>query len=167
MELKQASDFFGYVLVGAGLAGTMLGGLAATAWQKRHRSGYAGTLALSMLLGAPAAWIAFSSPDKTTGMTALAISMFCCFLGTGPINTLILESAPAALRASAMAGSIFMIHLFGDLWSPSIVGALSVSWDNLPKALLLLPAVLGLAGVLWGTLAWRQHRAPTPAGPAA
>jgi MFS transporter, Spinster family, sphingosine-1-phosphate transporter len=162
LGIKEAGDFFGYVLVGAGLAGTMLGGLAATAWQKRHRSGYAGTLALSMLLGAPAAWIAFTSPDKTTAMASLAIAMFCCFLGTGPINTLILESAPTALRASAMAGSIFIIHLFGDLWSPSIVGMLSDHWSSLSKGLLILPAVLLLAGVLWGLLAWLQHRSPKP-----
>lgn len=163
MEVKKAAEFFGYVLVGAGLVGTMLGGLTATAWQKRRRSGYAGTLALSMLFGAPAAWIAFTSTNQTVSMTALAVAMFCCFLGTGPINTLILESAPTALRASAMAGSIFIIHLFGDLWSPSIVGHLSVNWNSLPHALLILPAVLLLAGVLWGYLAWRQHREPAPA----
>ena len=160
MEVKKAAEFFGYVLVGAGLLGTMLGGLAATFWQKRSRSGYAGTLALSMLLGAPAAWIAFSSPDKTTSMTSLAVAMFCCFLGTGPINTLILESAPAALRASAMAGSIFIIHLFGDLWSPSIVGTLSDRWASLSSALLILPAILLLAGAFWGLLAWLQHSKP-------
>ena len=73
---------------------------------------------------------------------------------------LILEAAPASLRASAMAGSIFIIHLFGDLWSPGIVGALSDHWASLAKGLLILPAVLLLAGVLWGLLAWLQHRAP-------
>lgn len=163
MEVKKAAEFFGYVLVGAGLLGTMLGGLAATAWQKRSRSGYAGTLALSMLLGAPAAWVAFTSANQTASMAALAVAMFCCFLGTGPINTLILESAPSALRASAMAGSIFIIHLFGDLWSPSIVGTLSDQWASLSQALLLLPAVLLLAGALWGILAWLQHHNPKPA----
>ena len=162
MEVKKAAEFFGYVLVGAGLIGTMVGGLAATAWQKRHRSGYAGTLALSMLFGAPAAWVAFTSPSQTSSMTALAIAMFCCFLGTGPINTLILESAPAALRASAMAGSIFVIHLFGDMWSPGIVGTLSDHWSSLSRALLILPAVLLIAGALWGFLAWCQHRTPRP-----
>jgi MFS family permease len=162
MEVKKAAEFFGYVLVGAGLIGTMTGGLAATAWQKRHRSGYAGTLALSMLLGAPAAWVAFTSPSPTTSMAALAIAMFCCFLGTGPINTLILESAPTALRASAMAGSIFVIHLFGDMWSPGIVGTLSDHWSSLSRALLILPGVLLIAGALWGLLAWCQHRTPKP-----
>ena len=160
LAIPQAAEFFGYVLVGAGLTGTMLGGLAATAWQKRHPSGYAGTLALSMLLGAPAAWLAFTATTPTTSMAALALAMFCCFLGTGPINTLILESAPPALRASAMAGSIFMIHLFGDMWSPGLVGQLSDRWHSLGQALLILPGVLLLAGLLWGTLAWCQHRSP-------
>lgn len=163
MEEDKAAAFFGYVLVGAGLGGTMLGGFSASAWQKRHRSGYSGTLAISMLLGAPAAWVAFSASSQTVSMTALAVAMFCCFLGTGPINTLILESAPAALRASAMAGSIFIIHLFGDLWSPTIIGNLSDRFHDLSKALLLLPVILLVAGLLWGTLAWIQHRQPRPA----
>jgi hypothetical protein len=37
--------------------------------------------------------------------------MFFLFLSTGPVNTLILETAPVNLRASAMAVSIFTIHL--------------------------------------------------------
>lgn len=160
MSEADVGKFFGPMLVVAGLGGTLVGGLAATAWRKRHRSGYAGVLAASMVLGAPAAWLAFTLPDRTASMSALAVSMFCCFLGTGPINTLILESAPAILRASAMAGSIFIIHLFGDLWSPTIVGQLSDHWGHLNTALLILPVALLIAGVLWGTLAWKQHLMP-------
>lgn len=160
MSEEVVAKFFGPMLVVAGLGGTLVGGLAATAWRKRHRSGYAGVLAASMLLGAPAAWLAFTLPDRTSSIAALAVSMFCCFLGTGPINTLILESAPAILRASAMAGSIFIIHLFGDLWSPSIVGQLSDRWGHLQTALLILPVALLIAGVFWGILAWKQHLQP-------
>jgi MFS family permease len=163
MSEEVVAKFFGPMLVVAGLGGTLVGGLAATAWRKRHRSGYAGVLAASMLLGAPAAWLAFTLPDRTSSMAALAVSMFCCFLGTGPINTLILESAPAILRASAMAGSIFIIHLFGDLWSPTIVGQLSDHWGKLNTALLILPVALLIAGVLWGILAWKQHLQPPAA----
>ena len=38
------------------------------------------------------------------GPAALVAAMFLIFLGTGPVNTLILESVPVAMRASAMAG---------------------------------------------------------------
>lgn len=157
MEKLAAGEFFGYVLFGAGLLGTMAGGFAATAWQRRNRAGYAWTLAGSMLAGAPLATAAFFVPDRTLAMGALAGAMFCCFLGTGPINTVILESVPQNLRSSAMAGSIFIIHLFGDLWSPEIVGRVSDA-TSLSQALLLLPGTLAVAGILWGLLGLLQRR---------
>ena len=100
-------------------------------------------------------------------MACLAAAMFFIFLCTGPVNTLILESVPVNLRASAMAMSIFCIHLFGDLWSPWIVGALSNATGDLQKAVLILPAALVVAAVLWLTLAAKQRReggVPFPQG---
>ena len=46
VAVDQAGGFFGAVLVVAGLVGTMLGGFAATALQKRNPAGYALTLGL-------------------------------------------------------------------------------------------------------------------------
>ncbi|MDB6039155.1 MAG: Major facilitator superfamily 1, partial [Verrucomicrobiales bacterium] len=59
---KSAATFFGAVLVVAGLLGTMLGGFAATAWQKRNRAGYAWVLGLSVLGAVPASFAAFLVP---------------------------------------------------------------------------------------------------------
>jgi hypothetical protein len=57
------------------------------------------------------------------------------------------------LRASAMALCIFVTHLFGDFGSPTIVGQLSTLWnEDLQKAVLILPATLGVGAVLWCTL---------------
>ena len=53
------------------------------------------------------------------------------------------------LRASAMAISIFMIHLFGDFWSPEIIGHLSDFLGSLKMAVLVLPIMLLVAGGLW------------------
>jgi hypothetical protein len=87
-------------------------------------------------------------------MSLLAISMFLLFLSTGPVNTLIIETVPLNLRASAMALSIFMIHLFGDMWSPEIVGRLADAWGHdLRKGVMILPLVLLLGGALWLALA--------------
>jgi len=168
VAVDKAATFFGAVLVVAGLVGTLLGGFAATAWQKRNRAGYAWTLGLSVLVAVPLAFGAFLAVSTLWSMVFLAAAMFFLFLSTGPVNTLILETAPVNLRASAMAVSIFTIHLFGDMWSPEIVGRLADSFGgNLQKAVLILPFALIVAGVLWLTLAVKTKRGsatnPTPA----
>ena len=165
IKYEDADAFFGKTLVITGLVATMLGGFAATAWQKRFRAGYSTLLFLSILLAAPVAAAAFLSGSVFVSKLCLAAAMFLLFLPTGPINTLIVEAVPSMLRASAMALSIFAIHLFGDLWSPQIVGYLSDQPAlGLQKAVLILPAVLMVGAVFWGWLAWRQSRTVKFAG---
>jgi predicted MFS family arabinose efflux permease len=159
VAVDKAATFFGAVLVVAGLAGTLLGGFAATAWQKRNHAGYAWALGLSVLVAVPLAFGAFLATSTFWSMTFLAVAMFFLFLSTGPVNTLILETAPVNLRASAMAVSIFTIHLFGDMWSPEIVGRLADSFGgNLQKAVLILPVALIVAAALWLALALKTKR---------
>jgi hypothetical protein len=112
-------------------------------------------LSLSAALAVPVALLAFTTHDRFLSMACLAVAMFLLFLCTGPVNTLILETVPMNLRASAMAISIFCIHLFGDLWSSEIVGHLSDHWASLQKAVLILPGALGVAAALWVALARR------------
>ena len=159
VALDKAATFFGAVLVVAGLVGTLLGGFAATAWQKRNHAGYAWTLGLSVLVSVPLAYGAFLASSTFWSMAFLAAAMFFLFLSTGPVNTLILETAPVNLRASAMAVSIFSIHLFGDMWSPMIVGRLAdLFGGNLQKAVLILPVALFVASALWLVLALKTKR---------
>src|SRR5207253_1214301 len=102
---------------------------------------------------------AFVASNTTLAMSCLALAMFLLFLSTGPVNTLIIESVPVNLRSSAMAVSIFMIHLFGDNWSPEIVGRLSDAWNSLQKAVLILPGALLIGAALWLALALGTARA--------
>jgi len=155
---QTAAVFFGGTLAVAGLVGTFLGGFAATAWHKRTPAAYALVLGLSVLAAVPVSFAAFLTANTTVAMSCLAAAMFLLFLSTGPVNTLIIESVPANLRASAMAISIFMIHLFGDFRSSEIVGGLSDRWHSLQKAVLILPAMLVVAAVLWLALAVRTLR---------
>ena len=155
---QHAADFFGAVLVLTGLVGTLLGGFAATAWRKRNPAGYAWMLAGSILLAVPVSLAAFLCSNRVATMALLAGAMLLLFLSTGPVNTLILETVPMNLRASAMALSIFMIHLFGDMWSPELVGRLADAWNrDLSKAVLILPVALLLGGILWLILAVRTR----------
>jgi MFS family permease len=155
-----AANFFGIVTAVAGLLGTFVGGFAATAWHKRNPAGYALMLGWSTTAAVPLGVAAFVSNHVTISMACLAAAIFLLFLSTGPINTLILEAVPANMRASAMALSIFLIHLCGDLWSTQIVGRLSDRWESLQKAAMILPGALAVAAVLWLSLALRTRRAP-------
>jgi predicted MFS family arabinose efflux permease len=154
LSLERADAFFGAVVVGAGLIGTLLGGFGATWWQKRNPAGYASMLGCSVLLSVPLSFFALLSRSTPAAMDLLAASIFLLFFCTGPINTLILEAAPVNVRSGAMAASIFMIHLFGDMWSPECVGRLADHLGgDLQRAILILPGTLVICGLLWTALA--------------
>lgn len=157
LPLDSAGRMFGMTMVVAGLLGTFLGGFAASAWQRRNPAGYAWVLGLSVAASVPCAFLSLTLRDTTLALAMLSVTMFLLFLSVGPVNTLILETAPAALRASAMAVSIFMIHLFGDLWSPKIVGVIATRSD-LGQGVLILPLALIPSALLWLWLAGRMRR---------
>jgi predicted MFS family arabinose efflux permease len=158
MALDRAGFFFSASLAATGLLASLGGGLLATHWQRRTGNGYAWILALSSLAAAPAAFLAFSVADLAWAKIALIVTMFLLFMTTGPVNTLILETVPATLRATSMAASIFAIHLFGDLWSPRLVGSFSDHWNNLQRALLVvLPVALVGSALIWLGLALRPR----------
>ena len=160
LSLDKADMFFGGTIVVAGLAGTLLGGFGATWWQRRTPAGYALMLGGSVLLSVPLALFGIITGNTAAAMGLLAAAIFFLFFCTGPVNTVMLEAVPANVRGSAMAVSIFMIHLFGDMWSPEVVGRLADHLGgDLREAVLILPAVLLVAALLWTALAYRTIRA--------
>jgi MFS transporter, Spinster family, sphingosine-1-phosphate transporter len=161
MDLEAANDYFGRSLVIMGLLATVGGGYVATLWQRRTGTGYAWTLTLSAVLAVPVGFAAFLLPDLAQAKLALTASMFFLFFCNGPLNTLIMETVPIGMRASAVALSIFSIHMFGDLWSPKIVGYLSTLWhDDLQRAVVwTLPGALVLSAVFWCWLLVTTKRA--------
>ena len=105
------------------------------------------------------AFAAFSLASPTAARIALVLTMFLIFLSTGPVNTLILEAVPPPMRASAMAASIFVIHLFGDLWSPKIVGHMADRWGDLQRAVFwTLPGALIVGAFFWTWLVFETRR---------
>ncbi len=104
--------------------------------------------AIGSLIGAPLAAFCFLSPTANGFFGGALFCETALFLSTSPINAVILKSVPHHLRASAMALSIFSIHLFGDLWSPPFVGVLS---DHFPPryAMLFVAFAIGVSGFLW------------------
>ena len=62
------------------------------------------------------------------------------------------------MRATAVALSIFTIHLLGDVPSPSLVGAVSDA-RSLGEAMLIIPVAVLIGGLVWTYAAWRGGHA--------
>lgn len=153
MKVNDATMFLGPTLIVGGLFGTLIGGYFANKWKKKNPAGYAILLSLSVFIAVPFSFISFLTTDTTLSMVSIAISLTFLFQATGPINTVLVESVPANMRASAMAICIFLIHAFGDIWSPELVGHVSDSFKNLRFGMLILPAAFIFAGIFWMWLA--------------
>ncbi len=165
LEAGHASVVFGLVTVVGGLAGTLLGGQiadrAVRAQLRRVKDGASdrerddavarGNLfacAVSAAVGAPLAAIAIAAPTATGFFVAVLPCEIALFLASGPINVAILRSAPAQMRASAMALSILAIHALGDFWSPWLIGLVA---DHAPMqvAMVAAPLVFAVAAIVW------------------
>jgi len=72
----------------------------------------------------PPALLCFFGPQRLA-VPSLALAVFLIFLGTGPVNAATLNAVPAHLRATAMAGQLFAIHIVGDMPSSKIIGIIS------------------------------------------
>ena len=57
--------------------------------------------------------------------SSLLAAEFFLFLNTGPLNAAIVNSVSAPVRAMAIGVNLFVIHCFGDTFSPQIIGAIS------------------------------------------
>jgi predicted MFS family arabinose efflux permease len=114
----------GGLTAGAGLGGTAVGGWLAQRWLRTNRHALFLISAWSALLTVPFGVVCFFGPHVTM-LPSLGIAMFCIFLGTGPLNAAIINAVPAAVRATAIAMELFLIHALGDTPSPSLIGMVS------------------------------------------
>jgi len=146
LDVARGNTLFGATTVLAGILGTLTGGWLGDRWQKKSGKGYLLVSGWGFLIGAPFAAWAILAPGLTACMIAIFMAEFFLFLNTGPLNTVIINVTPAAVRAMAFAVNIFFIHALGDAVSPSILGWLSDRWD-LRSALLITPAAMVLAGL--------------------
>jgi len=149
MELKTADFWFGLVLVVTGLVATFVGGQLGDRWPGENRArANLRVCAVTTLISVPFAAACFMAGSPLGFFAGLAVAEFAIFMATSPINVVILQGVPVELRASAMALSIFAIHLLGDLISPPLIGAISDRW-SLQGAMVVLPIALAVAAWAW------------------
>jgi MFS family permease len=153
LELAKADFMVGALTVVAGLGGTFAGGYMGDFLSARIEHGQLWLCGVSSLAGIIPIWLALTVSTAPAYWIWLFVAEFLLFLSTGPINVVIVDVVPVGVRAMAMAGSIFAIHLLGDAISPPIVGWLA---DNhgFAQAVLIMPVAIALSALLWsGTAA--------------
>jgi MFS transporter, Spinster family, sphingosine-1-phosphate transporter len=141
-------DFvFGAMLAGAGLLATLFGGWAGDKLRESFASSYFLVSGMGMLLCVPAT-IAVIYVRFPTAWLMIFIAVFFLFFNTGPSNTALANVTSPMVRASAFALNILIIHLFGDVISPPLIGAVRDRW-NMNVALFGVAVLMVVAGALW------------------
>lgn len=124
IPLDRANYYFGLITVVNGLAGTAVGGWLGDLWLRRSRGAYYALSGISALLAIPGALFAFYG-NPAWIFPSIFIAEFFLFLNTGPLNAAIVNSIAAPIRATAIGLNLFVIHLLGDTFSPTLIGAIS------------------------------------------
>jgi MFS family permease len=162
MPADQATTGFGGIVVVTGLLGTLAGGWLGDYCLKHSRQGYLWFVGAITLAAAPVSLLALISPAPAVYYPALVVAQLLLFMSAGPINAAIVNIVSPFERASAIALSILMIHLLGDIPSPPLIGHLS-DVGSLARAVLVVPVAIAVGGLIWLVGARVGSRAQLPA----
>lgn len=153
----QATVQFGAIVVVTGFIGTYGGGWVGDYFLRTSRQAYLWVSGVVTLVAAPLVLLALAAPQPAVYWPAIVVAELCLFASTGPINSAIVNVVAPEIRATAVAVSIFTIHILGDVPSPSLVGVLSDA-RTLGEAVLIIPVAVLVGGVVWTYAAWRGER---------
>ncbi|HEY2103227.1 MAG TPA: MFS transporter [Chthoniobacterales bacterium] len=120
-SLASANFDFGIVVVVDGILASLIGGWLGDYLLPRMKGSYYFVSAVSMALGIPFLIIALFVSGKVM-MPAIGVAAFFLLFNTSPLNAAVINSVGAHIRASALAVNIFIIHLLGDVPSPTAIG---------------------------------------------
>jgi len=119
--LEAANFAFGIIIVVDGIVSALAGGWLGDYLLPRMKSSYYFVSAVSMLLGVPVMIVALFAKGAIM-LPAIGVAAFFLLLNTAPLNAAVINSVGAHIRATALAVNIFIIHILGDVPSPTMMG---------------------------------------------
>jgi MFS family permease len=119
--LEKANLMFGIIIVIDGIVASLAGGWLGDYLLRRMKSSYYVVSAASMLLGIPVMIVGLFVRGPLM-IPAIGVAAFFLLLNTAPLNAAVINSVGAHIRATALAVNIFIIHLLGDVPSPTMMG---------------------------------------------
>ncbi len=120
-SLEKANLMFGIIIVIDGILAALAGGWLGDYLLPKMKSSYYLVSAASMLLGIPVMIVALFSKGPLM-IPAIGVAAFFLLLNTAPLNAAVINSVGAHIRATALAVNIFVIHILGDVPSPTMMG---------------------------------------------
>ena len=120
-SLERANLMFGLIVVVDGIVASLAGGWLGDYLLRRTKSAYYLVSAISMALGVPFMIVALFSSGRLM-VPAIGVAAFFLLLNTSPLNAAVINSVDAHIRATAISVNIFVIHILGDVPSPTMMG---------------------------------------------
>jgi predicted MFS family arabinose efflux permease len=140
---------FGPIIVVAGLLGTIFGGLAGDWLRPRFSGAYFLVSGAAMVLAFPL-FLALPVTPFPAAWVLIFITSVCLFFNTGPTNTILANVTHPAMRATAYAVNIFVIHLLGDAISPPLIGGINdLAGGNMNAGFLAISVTILISGLFW------------------
>ncbi len=146
---EHSTIILGAITAVSGLAATILGGIAGDKLRTRFKGSYFLVSGTAMLAGFPIFLAALHAPFPYAIWLLIFLACFCLFFNTGPTNTILANVTHPSMRAIAFAVNIFVIHAFGDVISPLIIGLLNDLYGDMNKSFLLIGLMFLAAGIFW------------------
>jgi MFS family permease len=120
-SLEAANLVLGVIVVGDGIVASLAGGWLGDYFLRRMKGSYYFISAVGMALGVPVMIVALFSKGRAM-VPAIAVAAFLLLLNTSPLNAAVINSVGAHIRATAIAVNILIIHVLGDVPSPTMMG---------------------------------------------
>ena len=102
---------------------------------------------MGMLIACPIFIVALYVPFPAAWI-AMFLAIFFLFLNTGPSNTALANVSLPAVRATAFAANIFVIHAFGDVQAFWLLGYIG-GHTNMRVAFLFVSGIIFASGLAW------------------
>jgi MFS family permease len=125
LSATDAGKWIGLLLVGAGVLGILLGMFLPDLLLKFTKRAYLLLATLAVMVATPLGVIGILDPDYVSSLGFMFGASVLLSMVLGPCNTVTANVVPANRRAVGYASFIFLIHLFGDISSPIILGWIS------------------------------------------
>jgi MFS family permease len=138
---------FGLITVVAGLVSTLLGGVIADRLRARFAGSYFWVSGIGMLIACPIFIVTLYIPFPAAWFT-MFLAIFFLFLNTGPSNTALANVSLPAVRATAFAVNIFVIHALGDVQAFWLIGYIG-GHTNMHVAFLFVSGIILASGLAW------------------